>query len=82
MDLSQDDQLSPYICRKCKSNFQLLESKLELFRCIHVAKVSQERLLSASTASSPQQVSRSPVCQKRVKDSSGTGVSESPHSLS
>ena len=70
MDLSQDDQLSPYICRKCKSiNFQSLESKLESFRCI--AKVSQERLLSASTASSPQQVSRSPVCRKRVKDTSG-----------
>ena len=73
VDLSQDDQLSPYICRKCKSNFQSLESKLESFRCI--AKVSQERLLSASTASSPQQVSRSPVCRKRVKDTSGTGVS-------
>ena len=70
VDLSQDDQLSPYICRKCKSiNFQSLESNQESFRCI--AKVSQERLLSASTASSPQQVSRSPVCRKRVKDTSG-----------
>ena len=67
VDLSQDGQLSPYICRKCKSNFQSLESKLETFRCI--AKVSQERLLSAST---PQQVSRSPVCRKRVKDTSGS----------
>ena len=75
VDLS--DQLSPYICRKCKFNFLSLESKLarESFRCI--AKVSQERLLSASTASSPQQVSRSPVCRKKVKDTNGNGVS--PH---
>ena len=74
VDLSQDGQLSPYICRiKCKSNFQSLESKLETFRCI--AKVSQERLLSAST---PQQVSRSPVCRKRVKDTSGI-LLVSPH---
>ena len=35
----------------------------------HLAKVSQKRLLSAST---PQQVSRSPVCRKRVKDTSGS----------
>ena len=75
VDLSQDDQLSPYICRKCKSNFQSLESKLKAFRLI--ARVSQERVLSASTAGSPQQVSRSPMCLKRVKDTSGIGVS--PH---
>ena len=41
--LSHGDQLSSYICRKCKSNFQSLESKLESFR--RIAKVSQERLL-------------------------------------
>ena len=49
VDLYQDDQLSPYVCR--------------------------ERLLSASTTCSLQQVSRCPVCHKRVKDTSGIGVS-------
>ena len=61
--VSEDDSHSKYLCRTCKNRFTALEAKLQSFRSM------------AKSVSSPRQLT--PSCRKRVKDTSGVGVS--PH---